>query len=90
MNKSKFSIITSYDDLETTQCLEKIIVNPTAYLDHLLSILKEVQLVKKYKIDSQSINNSLKKSKQTSKQAILLKLLSTQKVIVQYLLGIKF
>ena len=69
MNKSKFSIITSYDDLETTQCLEKIIVNPTAYLDHLLSILKEVQSVKKYKIDSQSINNSLKKikaNKQTS------------------------
>ena len=69
MNKSKFSIITSYDDLETTQCLEKIIVNPTAYLDHLLSILKEVQLVKKYKIDSQSISNSLKKikaNKQTS------------------------
>ena len=69
MNKSKFSIITSYDDLESTQCLEKIIVNPTAYLDYLLSILKEVQSVKKYKIDSQSINNSLKKikaNKQTS------------------------
>ena len=69
MNKSKFSIITSYDDLESTQCLEKIIVNPTAYIDHLLSILKEVQSVKKYKIDSQSINNSLKKiksNKQTS------------------------
>ena len=40
--------------------MEKIIVNPSAYLNYLLMILKEIQLITKYKINSQGIKNTLK------------------------------
>ncbi|MDC0542490.1 NADH-quinone oxidoreductase subunit NuoG [Methylophilaceae bacterium] len=58
--KKNFSIITSYDDFHSTHCLEKIIVNPSAYINYLLMILKQVQLNTKYKINSQEIKNALK------------------------------
>ena len=58
--KNNFSIITSYDDFHSTHCLEKIIVNPSAYINYLLMILKQVQLITKYKINSQGIKNAIK------------------------------
>lgn len=70
MKNNSFSIITSYDDFNSTPCLGKIIVNPSTYLNYLLEILKEVQSVTKYKINSESIKNALKQikvSKETKK-----------------------
>ena len=58
--KNNFSIITSYDDFYSTRCLEKVIVNPSAYINYLLMILKQVQLSTKYKINSEVIRNLLK------------------------------
>ncbi len=61
--KNNFSIITSYDDFYSTRCLEKVIVNPSAYINYLLMILKQVQLSTKYKINSDVIKNLLKAAK---------------------------
>ena len=61
--KNNFSIITSYDDFYSTRCLEKVIVNPSAYINYLLMILKQVQLSTKYKINSDVIKNLLKTAK---------------------------
>ena len=61
--KNNFSIITSYDDFYSTRCLEKVIVNPSAYINYLLMILKQVQLSTKYKINSEVIKNFLKAAK---------------------------
>ena len=58
--KNNFSIITSYDDFYSTRCLEKVIVNPSAYINYLLMILKQVQLSTKYKVNSEAIRNLLK------------------------------
>ena len=77
--KNNFSIITSYDDFHSTHCLEKIIVNPSAYLNYLLMILKEIQLITKYKINSQGIKNTLKVLKSSNEtKKIAQSLLSTK------------
>ncbi|MDA9094082.1 NADH-quinone oxidoreductase subunit NuoG [Methylophilaceae bacterium] len=64
--RNNFSIITSYDDFYSTRCLEKVIVNPSAYINYLLMILKQVQLSTKYKINSEVIKNLLKATKPSS------------------------
>ena len=64
--KNNFSIITSYDDFYSTRCLEKVIVNPSAYINYLLMILKQVQLSTKYKINSEVIKNLLKTIKSSN------------------------
>ena len=61
--RNNFSIITSYDDFYSTRCLEKVIVNPSTYINYLLMILKQVQLSTKYKINSEVIKNLLKAAK---------------------------
>ena len=77
--KNNFSIITSYDDFHSTHCLGKIIVNPSAYLNYLLMILKEIQLITKYKINSQGIKNTLKVLKSSNEtKKIAQSLLSTK------------
>ncbi len=77
--KNNFSIITSYDDFHSTHCLEKIIVNPSAYLNYLLMILKQIQLITKYKINSQGIKNALKVVKSSNEtKKIAQSLLSTK------------
>ena len=77
--KNNFSIITSYDDFHSTNCLEKIIVNPSVYINYLLMILKQVQLSTKYKINSQEIKNALKVVKPSNEAKKITKnLLSTK------------
>jgi len=77
--KNNFSIITSYDDFHSTHCLEKIIVNPSAYINYLLMILKQVQLSTKYKINSQGIKNTIKVVKPSNEaKKIAQSLLSTK------------
>ena len=77
--KNNFSTITSYDDFYSTHCLEKIIVNPSAYINYLLMILKQVQLSTKYKINSEVIKNLLKTAKPSNEAKIIAKSLLTNK-----------
>ena len=77
--KNNFSIITSYDDFYSTRCLEKVIVNPSAYINYLLMILKQVQLSTKYKINSEVIKNLLKTAKPSNEAKIIAKSLLTNK-----------
>jgi len=77
--KNNFSTITSYDDFYSTRCLEKIIVNPSAYINYLLMILKQVQLSTKYKINSEVIKNLLKTAKPSNEAKIIAKSLLTNK-----------
>jgi len=78
--KNNFSMITSYDDFHSTDCLEKVIVNPSSYINYLLMILKQVQLSTKYKINSQEIKNALKVVKPSNEaKKISQNLLSTKR-----------
>jgi len=77
--KNNFSTITSYDDFYSTRCLEKIIVNPSAYINYLLMILKQVQLSTKYKINSEVIKNLLKTAKPSNEAKIIAKSLLSNK-----------
>ena len=77
--KNNFSTITSYDDFYSTHCLEKIIVNPSAYINYLLMILKQVQLSTKYKINSEVIKNLLKTTKPSNEAKIIAKSLLSNK-----------
>ena len=77
--RNNFSIITSYDDFYSTRCLEKVIVNPSAYINYLLMILKQVQLSTKYKINSEVIKNLLKTAKPSNEAKIIAKSLLTNK-----------
>ena len=77
--KNNFSTITSYDDFYSTRCLEKVIVNPSAYINYLLMILKQVQLSTKYKINSEVIKNLLKTAKPSNEAKIIAKSLLTNK-----------
>ena len=77
--KNNFSIITSYDDFYSTRCLEKVIVNPSAYINYLLMILKQVQLSTKYKINSEVIKNLLKTAKPSNEAKIIAKSLLSNK-----------
>jgi len=77
--KNNFSTITSYDDFYSTRCLEKIIVNPSAYINYLLMILKQVQLSTKYKINSEVIKNLLKTTKPSNEAKIIAKSLLSNK-----------
>ena len=77
--KNNFSTITSYDDFYSTRCLEKVIVNPSAYINYLLMILKQVQLSTKYKINSEVIKNLLKTAKPSNEAKIIAKSLLSNK-----------
>ena len=77
--KNNFSIITSYDDFYSTRCLEKVIVNPSAYINYLLMILKQVQLSTKYKINSEVIKNLLKTIKPSNEAKRIAKSLLSNK-----------
>ena len=77
--KNNFSTITSYDDFYSTRCLEKVIVNPSAYINYLLMILKQVQLSTKYKINSEVIKNLLKAAKPSNEAKIIAKSLLSNK-----------
>ena len=77
--RNNFSIITSYDDFYSTRCLEKVIVNPSAYINYLLMILKQVQLSTKYKINSEVIKNLLKASKPSNEAKRIAKSLLSNK-----------
>ena len=77
--KNNFSIITSYDDFYSTRCLEKVIVNPSAYINYLLMILKQVQLSTKYKINSEVIKNLLKTIKSSNEAKRIAKSLLSNK-----------
>ena len=77
--KNNFSIITSYDDFYSTRCLEKIIVNPSAYINYLLMILKQVQLSTKYKVNSEAIRNLLKAVKPSTEAKRIAKSLLSNK-----------
>ena len=77
--RNNFSIITSYDDFYSTRCLEKVIVNPSAYINNLLMILKQVQLSTKYKINSQVIKNLLKTAKPSNEAKRIAKSLLSNK-----------
>ena len=77
--KNNFSTITSYDDFYSTRCLEKIIVNPSAYINYLLMILKQVQLSTKYKINSEVIKNLLKAAKPSNEAKRIAKSLLSNK-----------
>ena len=77
--RNNFSIITSYDDFYSTRCLEKVIVNPSAYINYLLMILKQVQLSTKYKINSEVIKNLLKTAKPSNEAKIIAKSLLSNK-----------
>ena len=77
--RNNFSIITSYDDFYSTRCLEKVIVNPSAYINYLLMILKQVQLSTKYKINSESIKNLLKTIKPSNEAKRIAKSLLSNK-----------
>ena len=77
--KNNFSIITSYDDFYSTRCLEKVIVNPSAYINYLLMILKQVQLSTKYKINSEVIKNLLKAVKPSNEAKRIAKSLLSNK-----------
>jgi len=77
--RNNFSIITSYDDFYSTRCLEKVIVNPSAYINYLLMILKQVQLSTKYKINSQVIKNLLKTAKPSNEAKRIAKSLLSNK-----------
>ena len=77
--KNNFSIITSYDDFYSTRCLEKVIVNPSAYINYLLMILKQVQLSTKYKINSEVIRNLLKAVKPSTEAKRIAKSLLSNK-----------
>ena len=77
--RNNFSIITSYDDFYSTRCLEKVIVNPSAYINYLLMILKQVQLSTKYKINSEVIKNLLKTVKPSNEAKRIAKSLLSNK-----------
>ena len=77
--KNNFSIITSYDDFYSTRCLEKVIVNPSAYINYLLMILKQVQLRTKYKVNSEAIRNLLKAVKPSTEAKRIAKSLLSNK-----------
>ncbi|MDB4097142.1 NADH-quinone oxidoreductase subunit NuoG [Methylophilaceae bacterium] len=77
--RNNFSIITSYDDFYSTRCLEKVIVNPSAYINYLLMILKQVQLSTKYKINSEVIKNLLKTAKSSNEAKRIAKSLLSNK-----------
>ncbi|MDG1095280.1 MAG: NADH-quinone oxidoreductase subunit NuoG [Methylophilaceae bacterium] len=77
--RNNFSIITSYDDFYSTRCLEKVIVNPSAYINYLLMILKQVQLSTKYKINSEVIRNLLKAAKPSTEAKRIAKSLLSNK-----------
>ena len=77
--KNNFSIITSYDDFYSTRCLEKVIVNPSAYINYLLMILKQVQLSTKYKVNSEVIRNLLKAVKPSTEAKRIAKSLLSNK-----------
>ena len=77
--RNNFSIITSYDDFYSTRCLEKVIVNPSAYINYLLMILKQVQLSTKYKINSEVIKNLLKAVKPSNEAKRIAKSLLSNK-----------
>ncbi len=77
--RNNFSIITSYDDFYSTRCLEKVIVNPSAYINYLLMILKQVQLSTKYKINSEVIKNLLKAAKSSNEAKRIAKSLLSNK-----------
>ena len=77
--KNNFSTITSYDDFYSTRCLEKVIVNPSAYINYLLMILKQVQLSTKYKINSEVIKNLLKAAKPSNEAKRIAKSLLSNK-----------
>ena len=77
--RNNFSIITSYDDFYSTRCLEKVIVNPSAYINYLLMILKQVQLSTKYKINSEVIKNLLKTAKPSNEAKRIAKSLLSNK-----------
>ena len=77
--RNNFSIITSYDDFYSTRCLEKVIVNPSAYINYLLMILKQVQLSTKYKINSEAIKNLLKAAKPSNEAKRIAKSLLSNK-----------
>ena len=77
--RNNFSIITSYDDFYSTRCLEKVIVNPSAYINYLLMILKQVQLSTKYKINSEVIKNLLKAAKPSTEAKRIAKSLLSNK-----------
>ena len=77
--RNNFSIITSYDDFYSTRCLEKVIVNPSAYINYLLMILKQVQLSTKYKVNSEAIRNLLKAVKPSTEAKRIAKSLLSNK-----------
>jgi NADH-quinone oxidoreductase subunit G len=77
--RNNFSIITSYDDFYSTRCLEKVIVNPSTYINYLLMILKQVQLSTKYKINSEVIKNLLKTIKSSNEAKRIAKSLLSNK-----------
>ena len=77
--RNNFSIITSYDDFYSTRCLEKVIVNPSTYINYLLMILKQVQLSTKYKINSEVIKNLLKAAKPSNEAKRIAKSLLSNK-----------
>ena len=77
--RNNFSIITSYDDFYSTRCLEKVIVNPSAYINYLLMILKQVQLSTKYKVNSEVIRNLLKAVKPSTEAKRIAKSLLSNK-----------
>lgn len=77
--RNNFSIITSYDDFYSTRCLEKVIVNPSAYINYLLMILKQVQLSTKYKINSEVIKNLLRTIKSSNEAKRIAKSLLSNK-----------
>ena len=77
--RNNFSIITSYDDFYSTRCLEKVIVNPSAYINYLLMILKQVQLSTKYKVNSEVIKNLLKAVKPSTEAKRIAKSLLSNK-----------
>ena len=77
--RNNFSIITSYDDFYSTRCLEKVIVNPSTYINYLLMILKQVQLSTKYKINSKVIKNLLKAAKPSNEAKRIAKSLLSNK-----------
>ena len=77
--RNNFSIITSYDDFYSTRCLEKVVVNPSAYINYLLMILKQVQLSTKYKINSEVIKNLLKAAKPSNEAKRIAKSLLSNK-----------
>ena len=83
--KNNFSIITSYDDFYSTRCLEKVIVNPSAYINYLLMILKQVQLSTKYKINSEVIKNLLKAAKPSNEAKRIAKSLLSNKSKAMFL-----